>query len=367
MEGVYDFWLLCVHPCVLPGFIITDTVGLIGSALFPFYYRHDRVCRQFGPDLPPPLDLDSLSVHDGMRFVLFVERHELRAFDSTLYVPPERVGRLLDEWGVKSTSPLHEMLIMFKDPYYITSAVDQDKLDTPSKKRKFTPLQKGKATLCLSASPFKKVSKKVPPATKRPFSQASIPRHSSERLKARPTQGLLRCPSSSTTSDFSDSDQGASSEASDKSWDSPLLSNHPYSDFTQNTLVLCAGFMSGLGDSRASEHMPLCQPQVRLRANPILTLLRPIRPEILDKLKMLSCLGYKGAWFGGLMRSFNKSIPPSTFEDLSKVSEAVKTLQSKIDTEKATLGLYELELSKLLVKQKEIEDAQASLNVMFSI
>ncbi|KAJ1391793.1 hypothetical protein SESBI_36365, partial [Sesbania bispinosa] len=93
-------------------------VVLTGGALFPFAYRPDRVCRQF-------------------------ERQSLPPFDLTLFIPSGRVGRVLDEWivyqrrlkasiiffeGVKPVSPPHKILIMYKDPYYVTSiAIDQDK------------------------------------------------------------------------------------------------------------------------------------------------------------------------------------------------------------------------------------------------
>ncbi|KAJ1408171.1 Aminotransferase-like, plant mobile domain [Sesbania bispinosa] len=375
-KGVYDFWLLCLYPHVLPGFIITDTVGLFGGVLFPFHYRPDRVCRQFGLDLPPlPLDLDS-------------------------YVLADRIGRVLDEWvvyqrrlkasiaffeSVKSTSPPHELLILLTDPYYVTSPVDYDK---------------------------------------------------SERLRARPIQGSLRCPSSSS-GHFSDSDEEGTGEAFGKSQDSPSLSNPPRSDSTQHTSVLHVNLVTSLNDSRASEHMPPGQPHAmiqnfsvevfklpawvmtpftgssslslgmhtsdarllkefserhagfllsesypssyqrlayeqfldllkRLRSNSILALLGPLKSEILDKLKMLSCLGFKGAWFDELMRFFQKSVSPSVFEESGKIFEAVKMLQSKIDKEKASLVLHESELSKLLTKQKEIEDAQSGLKAMFT-
>ncbi|KAJ1441853.1 CHD3-type chromatin-remodeling factor PICKLE [Sesbania bispinosa] len=205
IEGVFDFWLLCVRPHVLLGFIVTDTVGIIGGALFPFSYRPDRVCRQFGFDQPPlPLELGLLPVHEAMKVVLFEERNCLPSFDSSLFVPPDRVGHVLDEWviyqhrlkasvvfyeGVKSASPPHKILIMYKDPYYVTSiATDQDKSDASSKKRKSASSQKGKAKVLASAHPVKKVPMRIPSVMKRPLFQVATPRRASARLKARPAQ-----------------------------------------------------------------------------------------------------------------------------------------------------------------------------------
>ncbi|KAJ1420335.1 Aminotransferase-like, plant mobile domain [Sesbania bispinosa] len=293
--------------------------------------------------------------------------------------------------------------------------------DTPARARvKTKPSQKGKAKLCVSAPPFKKVPKKAPSSAKRPFSQVSAPRRSSERLRARPIQGSLRCPSSSSSGHFSDSDEEGTGEAFGKSQDPPSLSNPPRSDSTHHTSVLHANLVTGPNDSRASEHMPPGQPHVmirhfsvevvnyqlgfypcavpffqtfsekdsrllkefferhagfllsesypssyqrlayeqfldllkRLRSNSILALLGPLKSEILDKLKMLSCLGFKGAWFDELMSFFHHSVSPSVFEDSGKISEAVKMLQSKIDKEKASLALHESELSKLLTRRK---------------
>ncbi|KAJ1390037.1 ATP-dependent exonuclease SbcCD, C subunit-like protein [Sesbania bispinosa] len=99
IEGIFDFCLLCVHLHVLPGFIVTDTVGVIGSALFPFSYRLDRVFRQLGLDQPPLLlELDLLPLHEAMKVVLFVLRQCLPLFDPSLFIPSDHVGRVLDEW-----------------------------------------------------------------------------------------------------------------------------------------------------------------------------------------------------------------------------------------------------------------------------
>ncbi|KAJ1396088.1 CHD3-type chromatin-remodeling factor PICKLE [Sesbania bispinosa] len=291
LKGVYDFWLLCVRPRVLPGFIVSDTVGLIGGVLFPFLYRPDRVCRQFGLDQPHvPLDLEPLSLQDAMR-----------------------VGRLKASVaffeGIKSTSPSHEILIVYKDPYYTTSVtVDEDK----------------SAKLCATAPSIRKVSKRTPPVSKRPFAHATAPRRSSERLKARPTQGLLYCFSSSS-GDFLGSDQEDSSDSIDKSRDASLLSNPPCSDSTQNTSMLRASVMAGLGAALCSQLFMEEDAKLlsEFSGRHVKFLLSEAYPQSYQRLAYQQFLG---EWFDELIRSFNRSIPPSAFEDLNKISESIKAL-----------------------------------------
>ncbi|KAJ1442813.1 slc39a-4 [Sesbania bispinosa] len=157
MEGVFDFWLLCIHPRILP-------------------------------------ELDPLPLHEAVEVVLFVERHYLSIFNSSLFVPVDRVGHVLDEWvvyqqrlkasvtfyeSVKSASPPHKILIMYKDPYYVTSiTVDfeksyHDALEASSKKRKSTSSQKRKARVPQNVSnpSTKRFYVKTPPVVKHPFSQ----------------------------------------------------------------------------------------------------------------------------------------------------------------------------------------------------
>ncbi|KAJ1422279.1 GHKL domain-containing protein [Sesbania bispinosa] len=157
MEGVFDFWLFRIHPHILLGFIVTDTVGVIGGALFPFSYHPDRI----------------LPLHEAIKVVLSVERHYLPLFNSSLFVLVDCVGRVLDEWvvyqqglnasvifyeSVKSVSLPHKILIMLKDPYYVTSIVvefeksDHDASEDLSKKRKFASSQKGKAKVLRNVS-----------------------------------------------------------------------------------------------------------------------------------------------------------------------------------------------------------------------
>ncbi|KAJ1399229.1 Aminotransferase-like, plant mobile domain [Sesbania bispinosa] len=200
IEGVFDFWLLCVRPHVLPGFVVTDTMGIIGGDLFPFSYRPDQYIPMFG---------------------------------SSLFIPLDRVGRVLDEWvtyqhrlkasmvfyeGVKSVSSPHKILII-----------------RFAKKWKPASSRKGNDKVLASTRPVKKVLMKIPPLAKRLFSQVVTPRRASVHLKARPAQGSPYCFPSSSFADFSESGQEDSSDSSDKSQDSPLLSHPPCSDSTQNT------------------------------------------------------------------------------------------------------------------------------------
>ncbi|KAJ1379845.1 CHD3-type chromatin-remodeling factor PICKLE [Sesbania bispinosa] len=158
---------------------------------------------------PVPLELGPLLVHEAIKVVLFEEWHRLPPFDSSLLVPPDRVGRVLDEF------------LSCKDPYYVISvATDQDKSDASSKKRKSASSQKGKAKVLAPTRPIKKVPMRIPSVTKRPFSQVATPRRASTRLKARPAQ---------------ESGKEGSSDSSDNSQDSPLLSHPPCLDSTQNT------------------------------------------------------------------------------------------------------------------------------------
>ncbi|KAJ1406807.1 Aminotransferase-like, plant mobile domain [Sesbania bispinosa] len=348
LECVYDFWLMCVRPRVLPGFIVTDTVGLIGSALFPFLYRPNQVCRQFELDQPPiSLDLDPLSLQDVMRSILFVERQELPSFDPALFVPPGRVGRILDEWviyqgrlkafvaffeGVKSTSPPHEILIMYKDSYYITFHV-------PSKKRKLAPLLKGKTKLCAIAPSIIKNSKRTPLVSKRPFAQTTAPQSFLIASKSSPNSREIR----------------AIQLTSHKT---PHCSRILHVQIPLKIRMCLMQVLWLVLAIRGRECVPSSQPQVVIHKFSVEVVNLPAH--------MVMPLAGSGEWFNELMRSFNRSIPPSAFEDLNKISGAIKALQSKIDKKTATLALYESELSQLLIKKKEIEDAQASLNVMFS-
>ncbi|KAJ1394090.1 CHD3-type chromatin-remodeling factor PICKLE [Sesbania bispinosa] len=93
VEGVFDVWQLILRPQIFPGFIITDTVSVAGGAFFPFSYRPDRLCRQFGLDQPPcHVDLEFCEVSVAMKAVLFGTNEGSLPFDSSKFIPPSDQG-----------------------------------------------------------------------------------------------------------------------------------------------------------------------------------------------------------------------------------------------------------------------------------
>ncbi|KAJ1406583.1 hypothetical protein SESBI_24938 [Sesbania bispinosa] len=196
-EGVFDIWRLILHPQVLPDFIITDTVSIAGFVDFA----------------------------EAMKVVLFKLPESLLPFDASLFVPPDRAGRVLDLWvayyrRLKSSIKRYEqqdsmqvfpnLQIMCKDPYYVTARVRQpeerEARVQQTKKRKLVSLNKGPiATPSSSEGPAppskgscknRKVTQSDPAGvstnTKKPSTCSSrmkkqplLPTHKSERLKAK--------------------------------------------------------------------------------------------------------------------------------------------------------------------------------------
>ncbi|KAJ1399528.1 hypothetical protein SESBI_30291 [Sesbania bispinosa] len=192
-EGVFDLWQLFLHPQFLPGFLITDNVSAAGGAFWPFAYRPDRVCRQFGLDQAPcNVDLEFRDVSESMKAVLFKSTDALPKFDAAKFIPSDRVGSVLDIWvsyfhrlkspvkryeGHDSLQVFPDVPIMYKDPYFVTTftrkiekTVSEGNL---SKKRKepFSKKSQGKKA---GGLPRKR---KVPVAGTR----------ASERLKVKPS------------------------------------------------------------------------------------------------------------------------------------------------------------------------------------
>ncbi|KAJ1397728.1 Aminotransferase-like, plant mobile domain [Sesbania bispinosa] len=234
-EGVFDIWLLILRPQMLPGFIITDTVSAAGGAYWPYAYRPDRVCRQFGLDQPPCcINMEFVPVSESVKAVLFKPSSSLPSYDAGRFVNPERVGRVLDLWiayyarlknfvkryeSQDSMQHFTNVQIMCKDPYYSTTAFKTldakgncSVLLSPAppahvigKKRKPAPPAKGKKGVTSSCEIVPPQPKKAtrscksaldrtsPPMAKKPPSTRSakvkkkllLPTRASERLKAK--------------------------------------------------------------------------------------------------------------------------------------------------------------------------------------
>ncbi|KAJ1410173.1 Aminotransferase-like, plant mobile domain [Sesbania bispinosa] len=190
-EGVFDLWKLFLHPQFLPGFLITDNVSAAGGAFWPFAYRPDRVCRQFGLDHAPcNVDLEFRDVSESMKAVLFKSTDALPTFDAVKFIPSDRVGRVLDIWvsyfhhlkssvkryeGHDSLQVFPDVQIMYKNPYFVTTFTRKiEKTEGNLSKKRKEPFSKKSQGKKAGGLPRKR---KVPIAGTR----------ASERLKAKPS------------------------------------------------------------------------------------------------------------------------------------------------------------------------------------
>ncbi|KAJ1390989.1 hypothetical protein SESBI_37008 [Sesbania bispinosa] len=110
VEDVFDVWCLILCPQILPGFIITDTVSIAGSVFFPFSYRPDRLCCQFGLDQPPcHVDLEFCEVSVAMKV----------AYNARL----KTAIKHYEQQNFMQNFP--NIPIICKDPYYVTSSMKE--------------------------------------------------------------------------------------------------------------------------------------------------------------------------------------------------------------------------------------------------
>ncbi|KAJ1397120.1 hypothetical protein SESBI_32026 [Sesbania bispinosa] len=175
-EGVYDIWALILHPQMLLGFIITDTISTVGGAFWPFAYLLDRVCRQFGLDQPLCcIGIGFQDVHEAMKVVLFKPNASLPSFDANNFIPPNRAGRVLDTWvayyarlknsvkryeGQDSMQHFTNVQVMCKDPYFAITTfkspskqvLAQEPSGAKGKKRKLPSFQRGKKAVSKQSS-----------------------------------------------------------------------------------------------------------------------------------------------------------------------------------------------------------------------
>ncbi|KAJ1406982.1 hypothetical protein SESBI_24672 [Sesbania bispinosa] len=274
-EGVFDIWGLIICPQVCsnlhPPYVFV--VPVAGGAFWPFSYRPDRVCRQFGLDQPPRcIKLASADVPESMKAVFFKPTSSLPSYDAKKFIPPERAGRILDVWiayyarlknSVKhyesqdSMQHFTNVQIMFKNLYYATTTLKaletQEHPRAMGKKRKPPTSIKGKRSISVSCEVVPPSSKRVartsssvPPElvddspvsmARKPSSthftkvkkEILLPTRASARLRAKPKPCATS--SSSTARSVSDGkvDQMFSEHASTPSNDAPQIPQGPVS------------------------------------------------------------------------------------------------------------------------------------------
>ncbi|KAJ1441596.1 Aminotransferase-like, plant mobile domain [Sesbania bispinosa] len=207
---------------------------LLGGAFWPYAYRPDRVCRQFGIDHPPcSLDLGFCNFSEAMKAVLFKASDAIPPFDASKFIPPDNSGRVLDLWvayrsRLKSSVRRYEqqdslqvfpdVKIMCKDPYYVTT------LSKAKKQGKSSAFVTALSLSCflftipfyhlIDESPNKGVKKlkssqsePVQPKPQKPPSRSptlkkmaidtNLPKRTSSRLRAKPQPGRVPPPPTS--------------------------------------------------------------------------------------------------------------------------------------------------------------------------
>ncbi|KAJ1396918.1 Aminotransferase-like, plant mobile domain [Sesbania bispinosa] len=273
-EGVFDLWQLILQPQPLPGFIITDTVSAVGGALWPFSYRPDRVCRQFGLDQPPCcLKLEFCDVGQAMQTVLFKSVDDLSEFDPAKFISPDRAGRVLDVWvayfhrlktsvkryeGQASMQVFPNIRVMHKDPYFVTSSRGLERTvseGTQIRKRKLPSSQssKGRSKSLEDDAPLAKkvICNSTPISAKKPQTRSPkvkkkpvAPSWASARLKAKPLQKVCDQVVKDSPSPFTNSRAATQSS-------SATSSSH---DSTQS----CGGTLEGIESSPKNHAASIC-------------------------------------------------------------------------------------------------------------
>ncbi|KAJ1400916.1 hypothetical protein SESBI_29215 [Sesbania bispinosa] len=484
----------------LRGFLITDNVSAAGGAFWPFAYRPDRVCRQFGLDQAPcNVDLEFRDVSESMKAVLFKSTDALPKFDATKFIPSDRVGRVLDIWvsyfhrlksfvkryeGHDSLQVFPDVQIMYKDPYFVTTftrKIEKTGWGAPKRKVKTSP-----SLPSSTPSSPKKSSHNCSPKVRK-VSVAGT--RASERLKAKPshkveedsplqsskaqatTQGSSAGPNAEEeTAESPNSDHDADVDGyvpdsvSKECVNSPtcvevahseslveaidalkehgnpstvipsleVIDSAPPVDVTPLEVIdsvplidatsleaalpspvitppvgasgekepivvvpLLASLLSSDAAMALSEfsarHAGFLLPEDILphaflrpaytffaeflhfmRSHSVMELLSSYRDKVMEDLKALSLLGFKGEWFEALSRRFDHNVPPADLEDLGKIIEAASGVELRNDELKSEIKRLQLELvqgetelTRLNARRAEIEGARIGLDVLF--
>ncbi|KAJ1437619.1 hypothetical protein SESBI_03618 [Sesbania bispinosa] len=404
-EGAFDLWQLILQPQFLPGFIITDTVSSTGGAFWPYSYRLDRVCRQFGLDQPPRcIKLDFCDISEAMKVVLFNPVSELPAFDPSKFIPPDRVGRVLDVLvsyyarlktsvkryeGQVSMQVFMDIQVMHKDPYFVTTTSKSFKKadDKPPVKKAVQRRKTPQPSPSLTPTPSKKPLQARSPKVKK---KLMAPSWASERVKALTLKNVLPPNSPSrpiVISDVNCGKQVCNQVVKDSPPPSTVTQATTQSSLAnkvvneENANPASSDYDSIPGQDNHEGEVPASEPSsvqkeppanlappspvpdvfppafMRpaynlfaefsrfVRSHSFVELLSSYKAKITKDLKALSLFGFKGDWFDSLFCCFDQQVPSSALEDLEEISKAILTQEQSNDEMRAEIDRMKTELA----------------------
>ncbi|KAJ1399324.1 hypothetical protein SESBI_30425 [Sesbania bispinosa] len=418
--------LLKTPPLFFPGFLVTDTVSAAGGAFWPYAYRPDRVCRQFGLDQPPrSIDIAFTDVNEAMKAVLFKANDALPAFDASKFVPSTQVGRVLDIWvayharlrtSVKRYEKVASQRAFPNVPIMSSKVASLESVpDTPIRKQGTTRSPKPKKELALPTMALERLKAKPSPKDLPPTSLSNplvIPnvagpfegdQRATKSLSHVATEGssvdkvfneeetnsfisahasspILKEKLIEENSHVNPSLKGVPSAAKlDVPEDATTRAANVTSPQGNNASYSTRGFFKGHAADLSVEIVPilgsLLSDEDAKVLNHTIALLGAHKEKVMNDLKALSSLfGFKGL---GLMSFPNVWIVIfllQALEDLDKIREAAmnqekRNVDLKAQIERLNLELTrgELELERLSAKRREIEDARAGLDVLLNI
>ncbi|KAJ1404095.1 Aminotransferase-like, plant mobile domain [Sesbania bispinosa] len=353
----------------LTGFMVTYTVSAAGGAFWPFAYRSDRVCLQFGLDqMPCCMDLPFLAVSESMKGVLFGNNGTLLEFDSSKFVPPNQSRRVMDTWlsyyswlnGTEECPPKK-----WKSPSGCDSKGDRLKVARSA---------------CVSTPPSRVVTQgsSVGKGVEDDEGESFVSNHPSTPSCDNKLKGCLgggELPNGDTDEPSLNVGKVLSTEVI-PIFSSLLLEKDArvLSDFS----IRHAGFLLPDGVNPTTLLKPVYSLFAEflrfVRSHSVVELLGTFKDKVMSDLKALSLFGFKGDWFEELSHCINRHIPSATLEDSEKIKEVVVAQEKynvdlRVQLERIQLELSqgEMEVERLKAKWKTIEEARSGLNAPFNL
>ncbi|KAJ1387268.1 hypothetical protein SESBI_40090 [Sesbania bispinosa] len=336
-------------------------ISSVGGAFWPYAYRPDRVCCQFGLDqLPCSIDIAFNDVGEAMKAILLKTNEALSAFDPSKFIPSTRVGRVLDVW-VAYYAKFRTSIKLYERE---ASQWAFPNVPIISKKHKSSSIQESKTKDSNQVVPASKKKKNVP-ASKFVFMD-SVP-----GIPVR-KQGATRSPKSKK-------EPARPTRASERLKVKPVPKDLPPTS-PSNSLVIpdVASAPGGsLGERCFFSPGDLSKAMVLAPSFPTATFAQDLSIEVVPILgSLLSDEDAKviRAWFDELSRCLDHHIPSAALEDLVKIREDSMSqdkrnanLKAQIERLRLKQSQGELELECLSAKRHEIEDAHVGLDVLLNV